>query len=580
MILKFCYNKNGLQGGTTMDSVLNFFRSVYAFIKNQLSVTVIIYLCIAILVLILIWILMRMIKRKKASKRLSDLEIEMNEIRNNSLAYKFNKASAFARVNDDIMDKVKNLTPKYDTCQNNLSACDDLFNEADDYVSRHRLRKSVRAMDDLETMMDETKERIRIVTQSLDHILARETEVRESANALKERFRNVKTVYQDNRSSFYGSVNYVDSCLEDIENEFSNFEEWMFASEFNKAKEEQEKISKMVDEISSKIAAFPGLYEKAKNVLPRAINEVRLHIKELQEKDIDLSYLEPEEKLTTIQNALASSIDQLDAGDFEVAQENLEVIGDHILALQDDVTNEKQAYEEIHVSLQSNLDIVNVIGQELEEIMALYANIKDRFGLEDWTHRFSLAQIQMEDLEARRDEIHDQVKDMKEMLVGASSDESRAKKQLTKLQLILNEVRLNTVTRHLPSISSQFSADLKEGERLIQRVRVVLDHSPLDVQTLNADLQDAIDFVYKLYNNANNLVGVAVMVENAIVFGNRFRSTHAQMDSDLTRAELCFQNGEYTRALKIAIQAIENMHPGIYEKLVAQKDPAVMNQVQ
>ena len=305
---------------------------------------------------------------------------------------------------------------------------------------------------------------------------------------------------------------------------------------------------------------------------------------------------------------MASTIDQLDAGEFELAQENLEIIGDHILALQDDVTNEKQAYEEIHVSLQSNLDIVNVIGQELEEIMALYANIKDRFGLEDWTHRFSLAKIQMEDLEKRRDEIqnelkqnqrpsvdvvhgyrkfsedvnefHDQVKDMKEMLVGASSDESRAKKQLTKLQLILNEVRLNTVTRHLPSISSQFSADVKEGERLIHRVRVVLDHSPLDVQTLNADLQDAIDFVYKLYNNANNLVGVAVMVENAIVFGNRFRSTHAQMDSDLTRAELCFQNGEYTRALKIAIQAIENMHPGIYEKLVAQKDPAVMNQVQ
>ena len=43
-----------------------------------------------------------------------------------------------------------------------------------------------------------------------------------------------------------------------------NFEEWMFASEFNKAKEEQEKISKMVDDISSKIAACPGYYEKAK----------------------------------------------------------------------------------------------------------------------------------------------------------------------------------------------------------------------------------------------------------------------------------------------------------------------------
>ena len=357
------------------------------------------------------------------------------------------------------------------------------------------------------------------------------------------------------------------------------------------SKDRQQALSKETLEVFAPIAHRLGM-----NTIQREL------------EDICLSYLEPEEKLTTIQSALSSSIDQLDAGEFEMAQENLEIIGDHILALQDDVTNEKEAYDEIHVSLQSNLDLVNVIGQELEEIMALYANIKDRFGLEDWTHRFSLAQIQMEDLSNRRDEIqkelkqnqrpsvdvvhgyrkfsedvnefHDQVKDMKEMLVGASSDESRAKKQLTKLQLILNEVRLNTVTRHLPSISSQFSADLKEGERLIQRVRVVLDHSPLDVQTLNADLQDAIDFVYKLYNNANNLVGVAVMVENAIVFGNRFRSTHAQMDSDLTRAELCFQNGEYTRALKIAIQAIENMHPGIYEKLVAQKDPAVMNQVQ
>ncbi len=178
------------------------------------------------------------------------------------------------------------------------------------------------------------------------------------------------------------------------------------------------------------------------------------------------------------------------------------------------------------------------------------------------------------------DEFEKQIQSMKKMLVGASSDESRAKKQLIKLQLILNEVRLNAAIRQLPSISGQFDDDIKEGERLIQRVRVVLDHSPLDVQTLNADLQDAIDFIYKLYNNANNLTGVAVMVENAIVFGNRFRSSHPEMDTELTKAELYFHNGEYTKALRIAIQAIENMHPGIYEKLIAKKDPAVMNQVQ
>ncbi len=586
---------------------MNFFQSALSYIRAHMSTELMIYIAIAILLLILIWIVMRMMKRRKAAKRLAELEIEVNEIRNNALAYKFNKANAFAKANDDIMERIKNLAPKYEICQNSVASCDELFTDADEYIAAHRIKKATRSMDELETMLDDTKERIRIVNQSLDHILARETEVREKSNSLKERFRNVKKVYQDNRASFYSANDYIDAEIGDIENEFSSFEEWMFASEFNKAKEEVDKIAGRVDEISGRIAAYPGLYEKAKNILPRALDEVQNNIQMLKDNQIDIRYLNTEDKTNTIGKALVSATELLDKGNLDKAGEMLDNIGDAILELQDDVMKEKKAYDEIHTDLLATFETVDEEAEALDEIVTLYANIKDRFGLEDWTHRFALAQDQLADLQQRRrivedalsrdsapsvdvvqvyrefaqdvDTFHTQINDMKRMLVGASSDESRAKKQLVKLQLILNEVRLNTISRSLPNMSEQFADDLKEGERLIQRVRVVLDHSPLDVQTLNADLQDAIDFVYKLYNNANNLVGVAIMVENAIVFGNRFRSTYPEMDSELTHAEVCFQNGEYTHALKIAIQAIENMHPGIYEKLIAKKDPAVMNQV-
>ncbi len=586
---------------------MNFFQSALSYIRAHMSTELMIYIAIAILLLILIWIVMRMMKRRKAAKRLAELEIEVNEIRNNALAYKFNKANAFAKANDDIMERIKNLAPKYEICQNSVASCDELFTDADEYIAAHRIKKATRSMDELETMLDDTKERIRIVNQSLDHILARETEVREKSNSLKERFRNVKKVYQDNRASFYSANDYIDAEIGDIENEFSSFEEWMFASEFNKAKEEVDKIAGRVDEISGRIAAYPGLYEKAKNILPRALDEVQNNIQMLKDNQIDIRYLNTEDKTNTIGKALVSATELLDKGNLDKAGEMLDNIGDAILELQDDVMKEKKAYDEIHTDLLATFETVDEEAEALDEIVTLYANIKDRFGLEDWTHRFALAQDQLADLQQRRrivedalsrdsapsvevvqvyrefaqdvETFHTQINDMKRMLVGASSDESRAKKQLVKLQLILNEVRLNTISRSLPNMSEQFADDLKEGERLIQRVRVVLDHSPLDVQTLNADLQDAIDFVYKLYNNANNLVGVAIMVENAIVFGNRFRSTYPEMDSELTHAEVCFQNGEYTHALKIAIQAIENMHPGIYEKLIAKKDPAVMNQV-
>lgn len=585
-----------------MENVMQFIT----FIQEKTSLTVLIYICIAILILVLLTMISNSMRRRKAASRFEELEKEVNEVRNNSLDYKFNKAKAFSKANADIMERVNELSPKYKICIKGMDDCDTLCERANDYLDGHRTKKAMRTMDELETCLDDARERIRIVTKALDNILEKETEVRDFANALKERFASVKTVYQNNRPAYFKATTYFDSRIQEIENEFTSFEEWMYASEFNKAKDEGNKIAKEIDVVSSEVASCPDLYERAMAIIPAAVNEIRENEAELTKANVDLAYLETDKKLNTVSENLQASIHLIDIGNLADAQMVLSDITDTILNLQDQMNAEKDAYNEIHDGLAQNVISVDEIDVQLNEIKTLYGNIRDRFGLEDWTHRFALADEQMnnlkeacaliqkeldEDKMPRVDVIHyyrefandieefkGQVNDMKTKLLNASSDESRAKKQLVKLQLILNEVRLNAATRNLPSVSSQFDEDIKQAEDMISRVQVVLSHSPLDVPTLNSDLQDAIDFVYKLYNNANNLIGVAVMVENAIVFGNRFRSTYPSMNTDLTRAELCFQNGEYTRALKIAIQAIENLHPGTYEKLIARKDPAVMNQ--
>lgn len=585
-----------------MENVMQFIT----FIQEKTSLTVLIYICIAILILVLLTMISNSMRRRKAASRFEELEKEVNEVRNNSLDYKFNKAKAFSKANADIMERVNELSPKYKICIKGMDDCDTLCERANDYLDGHRTKKAMRTMDELETCLDDARERIRIVTKALDNILEKETEVRDFANALKERFASVKTVYQNNRPAYFKATTYFDSRIQEIENEFTSFEEWMYASEFNKAKDEGDKIAKEIDVVSSEVASCPDLYERAMAIIPAAVNEIRENEAELTKANVDLAYLETDKKLNTVSENLQASIHLIDIGNLADAQMVLSDITDTILNLQDQMNAEKDAYNEIHDGLAQNVISVDEIDVQLNEIKTLYGNIRDRFGLEDWTHRFALADEQMnnlkeacaliqkeldEDKMPRVDVIHyyrefandieefkGQVNDMKTKLLNASSDESRAKKQLVKLQLILNEVRLNATTRNLPSVSSQFDEDIKQAEDMISRVQVVLSHSPLDVPTLNSDLQDAIDFVYKLYNNANNLIGVAVMVENAIVFGNRFRSTYPSMNTDLTRAELCFQNGEYTRALKIAIQAIENLHPGTYEKLIARKDPAVMNQ--
>ncbi|MDX8416854.1 septation ring formation regulator EzrA [Absicoccus intestinalis] len=586
-----------------MQSVTDFL----SFIQSRITLATLIYICIIVLVIILLVIFSNHVRRRKASARFEELEKDVNAVRNNSLDYKFNKAKAFAKVNADIMERVNELTPKYNVCMEGMDECDTLCEKAHDALEGHHTKRAMRRMDELETSLKDARERIRIVTKALDNILQKETEVRDFANALKERYQNVRQVYTTNRNSFYKATTYFDSRFQEIENDFSNFEEWMYACEFNKAKDEGNKIATSIDTLSSEIALCPDLYERTKSIIPAAMMEINQNAQDLSQSDVNLRYLEINKNLNEAASQLKEAEHRIDVGNLKEAQMLISQIGDGVLKLQDAISQEKAAYDEIHGGLEQNLITVSEIQVELNDIKKMYGNIRDRFGLEDWTHRFALADEQMGNVqeaatllqkEIKADqtplvevvryyrefvsdinEFKTQIDEMKSKLISASSDESRAQKQLVKLQLILNEVRLNAATRHLPSISSQFEKDIQQAEDLISRVQIVLSHSPLDVPTLNADLQDAIDFVYKLYNNANNLIGVAVMVENAIVFGNRFRSAHPSMNTDLTRAELCFQNGEYTRALKIAIQAIENLHPGTYEKLIAKKDPAVMNQV-
>ena len=51
------------------------------------------------------------------------------------------------------------------------------------------------------------------------------------------------------------------------------------------------------------------------------------------------------------------------------------------------------------------------------------------------------------------------------------------------------------------------------------------------------------------------------MTENAIVFGNKFRSSHEDIDADLSKSEFAFLNGEYTKAVQLAIKAMDTLYP-------------------
>jgi septation ring formation regulator len=171
----------------------------------------------------------------------------------------------------------------------------------------------------------------------------------------------------------------------------------------------------------------------------------------------------------------------------------------------------------------------------------------------------------------------DQLSRQKETLTMAKNDEDRAKKQLLKLYLIMNEIQVKIRKYKLPNISSTYEGDINRAYSYINTIDRLLDETPLNIDTLNTTVNDAIDVVYRLYNNVNNLVGTVEMIENTIVFANKYRPYSPEMDAQLTRAELLFRNGDYTQAIKVALSAAEKIQPFSYDELIKENSKSAQS---
>lgn len=575
-------------------------------IKNIVTAEVLVYIAIGLVLLVILTLVMMLLRQKKAKKELDELELKYNSLKSIPLAFKLNKAVALSRVNQEMGQRVEGCKNDFDMVQERLKECSVLLAEIDDLVYIRKTKAANRKMASLVTMLNQCEENAKRVNEALDEVLEKENEQREQINKLKEEFRGVKKKINDNRSAFHQANEYLEHEINAIEKMFSLFEEWMFASEFNKAADQQDEILATIHHLEELLQVLPGLYERAKGVLPRAIDEVGYNYAQCKNKGIYLEHLEIKKNLEVISDMLKEDLNKLRNGQIENVETDLNDCEKRLSQLQDQIDKEEKAYEEVSKNIDILFDSIRTVNQDVEAIRKLYDRVYERFGFENWTEKleetnerlsvlndmkrklekiileksvpYTTILISYQELDQSNTVFVDEVAKMKVQLETACSDEERAKKQLVKLQLIVNEIRVKMLKHRLPSVSQKYEDDLHKAKMLIKDISVILDNTPLDVKRLNSELRSAIDYIYTLYNSVNNLVGMAIMVENTIVFGNRYRSSYPEIDSELTRCELCFRNGQYTKALKIGIQAIEKMHPGAYENLINKKDPGIMNQ--
>lgn len=554
---------------------------------------------IALAVLIVFVIVILVVKRlnlHQLKQKMLTIEKRYNNVKSIPLPFKLNKAVALARVNPEILVNVNDFKNGFEDIQENFKSIVNVLAETEDSLVIGKTKHAKLNLQDLAQMLTQIEKQVDQLNSKLDSILEEENQQRGQITELKEMFRHTKADLTARSVQLAHSLPTLEQRMNDIEKAFTSFEEWMYASEFAKAKEKMEEIQTNLFELKTWLDVLPDLITIANGIIPKQIEEIAEYTKRLNSNLIYTKHIEVEKNLeliseTTGQDRISLSrclVKEVE----EHLRENQKRLSQVLMSLQ----KEEVAYDEVGRTLDQ-------VGSSINEIRESHTNLTEhlkkdagRFGWEDLTELLSdklkaLKQLEasykqyskvvednslpastlMMNLKESMQLIHNTKNDLNhasERLSSARNDEERAKKQLLKLHLIMNEIQVKIRKFRLPVISETYEGDLRKSYQYVNSIAKLLDEPTIDIQLLNATVNDAIDHIYKLYNNVNNLVGTVEMIENAIVYGNKYRSLDSELDTQLTRSELLYRNGDYTQGIKVAIAAIEAVQPKHFEGLI------------
>lgn len=563
---------------------------VLKFLSNK---TVIIIIAILI-VLLLIWFIVQRVKSNRLRNALKDIEVRYNAAKTVPLAFNLNRAIKISRVDPEAMKKVQQSKEDFDKAEANLKQISSSLADIEDDILVGKLRKANLELKDLDASMDLAEEQVKNLSTLLDEVLQKEVEQRSEITDLKRQFRELKTQAQENQSQLSFVWPTVQNQFTDIEKMFLHFDDLMFANEYEDANNELQNIGAQITKLDKVVNNLPELIQNARGVVPNLAEVLHKDYSTNKERGVFLKHLEVDKQVKLITSQLKEDLDKLKQGDPTDVAEHLEDYKARLTQLDDAVLKESQAFDECNRLLKDTNDLLKATNINANYISEQFEKSSERLGLNDLEDTIKAQNESLAQLKKDKEHVDEMLQsdsypasevllvlqqmatklastskgfdDIRLQIDGASSDESRAKEQYQKLQLTMNEIKAKIVKSKINSISEQYEEDMSKANEYLRVLDDLMKEPSLNVNLLNATLSDALDFIAGLYNQVSNLVRSVEMVEETIVTGNRYRSTYADIDYGLSRAELSFRNGDFTNALSVALNTVEKITAINYKK--------------
>ena len=551
--------------------------------------------------LIIFMIVYHSIKLKIYRQEILDLQNQINGIKTLPLQYRLGRVQSIAKNMPEVAEEYEQFTKDFEKItefqKNELGV---LVNEVDEslfYGKTHGIKKKFAL--------------IREMTQRYDHdakdLLARIEKVTEIENIqrveiirVKGKYREVGNEYEKIRVKVEEFVPHALEMFKELDDDFVKLETLMNNQMFADAKNFTEEIENRIDSLQENLKDLPSYVYVVSDLLPSKIDKVDELITSLEGDEYALEEMNIAARRQEVDKQMEESIAHVKNVDIKGAAEVLEPLTGLIEELVIDLGKELDSYEqfkekwrESYNELQRLTDVYQntmkeyrrlitefvideeevVISKKYEEFKQIQKDANDLIEQMESGH-FAYANM-LEHVENLYDRMmqHDAyLEEFKKQKEDIDTKNQKTEELLENINIVLLEIKSEIKNEHLPLVNDSYRDYIADSYNKVEEIKRFKTHKPVVLNELCAKVEGARDVIYKLYDNVHNMIVTAGMVEDAIVYANRYRSMFLEVNTELTKAEVLFRNGEYRNALQVAEDILERLEPGKYEELNKRKE--------
>lgn len=556
----------------------------------------------AILVaLIIFMIVYHSIKLKIYRQEILDLQNQINGIKTLPLQYRLGRVQSIAKNMPEVAEEYEQFTKDFEKItefqKNELGV---LVNEVDEslfYGKTHGIKKKLALIHEMQQRYDHDAKDLLTRIEKVTEI---ENIQRVEIIRVKGKYREVGNEYEKIRVKVEEFVPHALEMFKELDDDFVKLETLMNNQMFADAKNFTEEIENRIDSLQENLKDLPSYVYVVSDLLPSKIDKVDELITSLEGDEYALEEMNIAARRQEVDEQMEESIAHVKNVDIKGAAEVLEPLTGLIEELVIDLGKEldsykqfKEKWRESYNELQRLTDVYQntmkeyrrlitefvideeevVISKKYEEFKQIQKDTNDLIEQMESGH-FAYANMleHVENLYDRMMEHDTYLEEFEKQKEDIETKNQKTEELLENINIVLLEIKSEIKNEHLPLVNDSYRDYIADSYNKVEEIKRFKAHKPVVLNELCAKVEGARDVIYKLYDNVHNMIVTAGMVEDAIVYANRYRSMFLEVNTELTKAEVLFRNGEYRNALQVAVDILERLEPGKYEELIKRKE--------